>query len=75
MLVVTEMIAHLRLQRALQHPLSQLAQQTVRANQLDTLLPRLRHQLLGHTLLTESWLNRLLPSCFSCHVVDRSVMV
>jgi hypothetical protein len=29
------------------------------------------HQLLGHTLLVDSRLNRLLPCCFGCHVVDR----
>jgi hypothetical protein len=47
--VVAEMVSHLRLKRGLQHPLSQLAQQTVRANQLDALLTGLGHQLLGHT--------------------------
>jgi hypothetical protein len=71
MLVVTEMIAHLSLQCGLQHPLGQLAEQPIRADQLDAFLPSLGHQLLGHTLLIESRLDRLLPSCFGCHVVDR----
>jgi hypothetical protein len=44
---------------------------TLRANQLDALLAGLSHQLLSHALLIESRLNRLLPCCFGCHVVDR----
>jgi hypothetical protein len=31
----------------------------------------LSHQLLGHTLLIESRLDRLLSCCFGYHVVDR----
>jgi hypothetical protein len=62
------MITHLGLQRGLQHPLGQLAEQPIRADQLDALLPSLGHQLLGHTLLIDSRLDRLLPSCFGCHV-------
>ena len=46
-LVVTKMITHLHVQ----YPLGQLAEQTVRANELDALLAGLRHQLLDHTLL------------------------
>jgi hypothetical protein len=65
------MITHLCLQRGLQHSLGQLAEQPVRADQLDALLPGLSHQLLGHTLLIEGRLNRLLSCCFGCHVVDR----
>src|SRR4029450_7403756 len=45
--------------------------QTVRATQLDALLPGLGHQLLGHALLIESRLHRLPPYCFGCHVIDR----
>jgi hypothetical protein len=51
--VIAEMLSHLRLQRSLQHPLGELAQQTVRPDQLDAFLPRLADQLLCHALLIE----------------------
>jgi hypothetical protein len=43
----------------------------IRADQLDALLPRLGHQLLSHTLLIDSRLDRLLSCRFGCHVIDR----
>jgi len=66
-LVVTKMITHLHVQ----YPLGQLAEQTVRANELDALLAGLRHQLLDHTLLINASRRRhllldLLPRRRSC---------
>jgi len=46
-------LAHLRIQRGLEHVLGQLAQQPVRTNQLDVLLLRLREQLLSKLLLID----------------------
>jgi hypothetical protein len=70
-LVVAEMLTDLGLQRGLQHPLGQLVQQSVRADQLDPLLLRLRQQTLGELLLIHRCrrLRRHLLCC--CHVVDR----
>ena len=55
----------------LAHPLRQLTEQPIRADQLDALLPRLGDQLLGHPLLVQRRLDRRLSCCFGCHVVDR----
>jgi len=71
MLVIAQVVSHLRLKGGLQHPFGQLTEQPVRADQLDALFTGLGHQLLGHTLLVESRLDRLLSCCFGCHVVDR----
>jgi hypothetical protein len=46
-LLIAEVLAHLRVQRGLEHVLGQLAQQPARADQLDVLLLRLLHQLLS----------------------------
>ena len=72
------MLTYLRLQRDLQHTLGELAEQPIRADQLDALLPGPSRQLLRHTLLVDVWLDRLLPHCLCspsplmrCHAVDR----
>jgi hypothetical protein len=44
-LVVAEVVGDLALKRRLQHPLGQLLQQTTLADQIQTLLPGLGHQL------------------------------
>jgi hypothetical protein len=54
------MVSHLGLQRGFQHPFRELAEQPVRADQLDSLLPGLGHQLLGDTLLVNRRRRRLL---------------
>jgi hypothetical protein len=63
-LVVTEMPGHLLLERGLQHPLGQLVQQPLRADQLDSLFLGLRQKLLGQLLLVD-----LLVRC--CHRLQR----
>ena len=74
MLVVAEMVAHLRLERGLQHLLGELVQQASRADQLDSLLPRLREELLGQLLLIHSrhsCRRSFVFCCGCCHVTDR----
>ena len=53
-LVVAEMLAHLGLQRGLEHRLGQPGQQPARADQLDPLGAGLLHQLLRELLLIAS---------------------
>src|SRR6185312_11415324 len=53
MLLVPEMLGHLRLERCLQHGLRQSAQQASRPDEADALLLRLRKQLLGDLLLID----------------------
>jgi hypothetical protein len=64
------MLRHLLLERSLQNPFRELAQQPVRAHQIDALGTGLRDQLLGQALLIEYRLDRLMLLC-CCHVVDR----
>jgi hypothetical protein len=67
-LVIAQMLGHLFLERSLEDLLGELAQQPVRAHQVDALRPGPRDQLLGHALLIQ--LGRLLLlRC--CHVVQR----
>ena len=47
MFVIAQVLGHLRIQRDLEHVLGQLVEQPVLADQLDTLFPRLRKQLLS----------------------------
>jgi len=65
MLVIAQMLRHLLFERCLQHPLGQLVQQPVRADQLDTLVPSLGQELLGQLLLVQL----LLIRC--CHISQR----
>jgi len=46
-LVIAQVLGHLRIQRGLEHVLGQLVEQPIRANQFDSLFLRLRQQLLG----------------------------
>jgi hypothetical protein len=69
-LVVAQMLGHLFLERSLQDPLRELAQQPVPAHQVDTPGLGLRDQLLSHALLIQHRLGRLLLLC-CCHVVQR----
>ena len=74
MLVVAEMVAHLRLERGLEHLLGQLVQQPAGADKLDPLLPRLRQELLGKLLLIHSrhsCRRSFVFCCGCCHVTDR----
>jgi hypothetical protein len=59
-LLIAEVLAHLRVQRGLEHVLGQLAQQPARADQLDVLLLRLLHQLLSKlSLINRTYGHRL----------------
>ncbi len=64
-LVMTEMLGHLLIQRRLQHRLGQLPEQPVRAGQRHALLPGPGHQLLGQLLLRGRLRLVLLPRCHS----------
>jgi len=64
-LVMTEMLGHLLIQRRLQHRLGQLLQQPIRAGQRHALLPGPGHQLLGQLLLRSRLRLVLLPRCHS----------
>jgi hypothetical protein len=46
-LVIAQVLGHLRVQRGLQHILGQLVEQPVRADQLNALFLRLSQQLLS----------------------------
>ena len=70
-LVVAEMLTDLGLQCCLQHPLGELVQQSVRADQLDALLLRLRQQTLGELLLIHQCRRLRRHLLYCCHVVDR----
>jgi hypothetical protein len=73
-LVIAEMVAHLRLERGLEHLLGQLVQQPAGADKLDPLLPRLRQELLGKLLLIHSrhsCRRSFVFCCGCCHVTDR----
>lgn len=52
-LLVAEVLGHLRLERCLQHGLREPAQQASRPDEADTLFLRLRKQLLGDLLLID----------------------
>ena len=56
MLVIAQVLGHLRGQRGLEHVLGQLVEQPVRANQFDSLFLRLRlrQQLLSELPLSSS---------------------
>lgn len=53
MLLVTEMLGHLRFERRLEHPLGEPVQQTIRAVQVDALFLRLLQQLLRELLFID----------------------
>jgi hypothetical protein len=65
-LLVAEVLAHLGVQRRLEHALGQLAQQPARADQLDVLLSRLLQQLLSKLSL----INRI-----HVHRLDHLVLI
>jgi hypothetical protein len=67
MLVMTEVLGHLLVQRRFQHHLRELLQQPVRAGQRDALLPGPGHQLLRQLLLRRR-LRLVLPPV--CHAVQ-----
>jgi hypothetical protein len=74
-LVIPEMVAHLRLKRGLEHLLGELVQQPARVHELDSLLPRLRQELLGELLLIHSphsCRRSFIFCCGCCHVTDRA---
>ena len=50
-LVIAEMVAHLRLERGFHHLLGELVQQAAGTDEFNSRLPRLRQELLGQLLL------------------------
>jgi hypothetical protein len=52
-LVIAQVLGHLRGQRGLEHVLGQLVEQPVRADQFDSLFLRLRQQLLSELPLIQ----------------------
>ena len=67
-LVMTEMLGQLLVQRRFQHRLGQLLQQPIRASQRQALLPGPGHQLLGHLLLSGRLPLALLGHIVQCRV-------
>lgn len=62
MLVITQVLGHLRVQRGLKHVLGQLIEQPVGADQFDSLFLRLRQQLLSQLPLIQFHRHRI--ECF-----------